>query len=236
MKRITLLILTISVGWFGFAQEQNITIDHIVDYIVTNNQKGKNDSISVGFSEDGKYIWTNSKFLAKDLGKSIFNNKPELLNNSDLDIIYNTETSAIMLCFKSGENKMFMNILLSTFMPATNNPNAQEEFALISEKTGETLNILNRNTNVYSIFPSNKTEESISIAFDQSIEIKNNKLFKKLFAIIFESEGGSNLFDIDIPNGLIMKVFNQGQTVLEAYNFNSNTKTITINYSFKITE
>ncbi len=235
MKKIFTLLLVLCFT-FGYAQEKKITINHTVEYLIPSKRKNTTDTISIGFDKNGKYLWTDSKSLAKDLGKSIFKGNNELLNSAELNIILDTEKMIVILFFKSGENEMYMNLELSKIVPIPQNSENQEQFELISENTKETINIANRKAVIYDIYPSNEVNEVISIAFDESIAIDNNKLFKKFFELVFASEGSSSLFGMDFPNGLMMHVSNNGEVMMEANKVDTKTKTININYSFKISE
>ncbi|MEH6535483.1 MAG: hypothetical protein V7719_03755 [Psychroserpens sp.] len=220
----------------SYAQENTITIDYTVDYVVPNKRKQTVDTLTVGYTKSGRYIWTDSKSLAKDLGKSIFRRNPELLETADLGIIFDTEEGILMMCFESGKNKLFFNLELSTIIPDTMTLDEDEEFELVSESTGEQITLLDKTATVYDIYPSNKVSEAISVAFDESVSINNNQVFKKIFEVVLASEGSSGMLGLVIPEGLIMRVTENERTLLEACNIDSTTKKIHINYSFKITE
>ncbi|MGS2727807.1 hypothetical protein ACU8DI_14445 [Psychroserpens sp. BH13MA-6] len=231
---VTLSILLLCVA--GFSQEQSISIDYTVDYLIPNRRQQAMDTVSVGYQKDGKYIWTNSNALAQDLGKSIFRRNPELLENADLAIIYDTENALLMMCFLSGENEIFFKFEISNFLPPIPQDGDMDSYELISENTGEVIEVLDYKSTVYDIFPSNKETDIMTVAFNNDLKVKNKQLFKKIFQMILSSQMGSEVVDVDIPEGLIMKVTNKGKTMLEAYHVETSTKTININYSFKITE
>ena len=130
---------------------------------------------------------------------------------------------------------MFFNLALENIVPL---PPAQkdENFELISENTGETVTVLDRTTDIYSIFPSDKPTESISVAFDASTPIDNQRIFEKLFEMVLASEGNSGFVGAEIPKGLIMNVTLDGVTAMEAIKIDATSKTININYSFTIQE
>ncbi|WP_299333900.1 hypothetical protein [uncultured Psychroserpens sp.] len=235
MKKIYTLIVLLFVA-FGYSQEQKITIDYTVDYIIPNNRKGTADTITIGYSKNGKHLWTNSEYLAKDLGKSMFKSNSKMMENADLDIIYDSENSILIMHFESGKNDMFINMDLETLMTKQISFNEDDEFELISENTKESIDVAGHKTTIYDLYPSNKPSDIISVAFDESIEIQNNTLFKSLFELIFAAEGSANLLGMNLPNGLIMKATNKGNTMIEAYKIDTRKKTININYSFKITE
>ena len=218
----------------SFSQEKNIKIDYTVDYLIP--RKSSNDTLSVGFEKNGKYIWTNSKQLAIELGKSIFKNNPDLLDNSELGIVFDTENSVLMMLFKSGNNEFFFNFELGSIIPKkVNYNNSDEDFELVSVNTNQTINLLNKVANVYDIHSATDNSDPITVAFDESVAIENSLLFKSIFELVIASEGG-NFIGLDIPNGLILKVENKGKTLLEAYKISEKTKNLNINYSFKITE
>lgn len=237
--RYSLTVLCLFASLIAFSQEKTITIDYTVDYTIPNNRKNTTDTISIGYQKNGKYIWTNSKALAKSLGKSLFKRNPDMLKDSELSIIFDTEHTVIMMSFKSGKNQLFFNFELETFLPKTSTSftnNEDREFELISENTNESIDILDNTATIYEIYPSNKPSEIISVAFDESIAIENNTLFKKVFELVFAAEGNSSLLGMNMPNGLIMQVTEKEETLIEAHKIDSTTKTININYSFKITE
>ncbi|MCD2260601.1 hypothetical protein [Psychroserpens luteolus] len=235
MKK-TLTVLALFFLLFSYAQEKTITIDYTVKYLSPNKRKGTTDTITVGFEKNGKYIWTNSKALAKDLGKSMFRKKPELLENSDLAIIYDSKNAMLIMCFESGKNEFFMNVELSAIIPGPIPNDDGDEFELISEKTEETITIANREATLYDVYPSHKNSETISVALDERIKINNNLLFKKFFEIMFAADDNAKLLGFNIPDGLLMKVGSDEKTLIEAYTVDSTKKEITINYSFKIKE
>ncbi|WP_299277139.1 hypothetical protein [uncultured Psychroserpens sp.] len=235
MKKLLTILVIFSIACC-YAQEKTITIDYTVEYLAPNKRKGTNDTITVGFEKNGKYIWTNSKSLARDLGKSMFRRNAEMLENAELAIIYDTEKAALMMCFQSGENELFMNFELSALVPMPFPSEDEEEFELISENTQETINIADRKATVYDVYPSHKNSEKISVAFDDSLKVKNSQLFKKIFELMFASKNNANLLGFNIPDGLIMQVASDEETMIKAHKVDTTQKTININYSFKIKE
>ena len=82
MKHILPIVFVLNVC-ITQAQQLTLKIDQTVDYVIQNSRKG-NDTITIGYSESGRYLWTNSKSLAKDLGRSIFRKNPDLLKDAKL--------------------------------------------------------------------------------------------------------------------------------------------------------
>ena len=233
-KALTFLfILVLS---FSYAQEKIITIDYTVDYHIPKKNKTEVDTVSIGFDKSGRYLWTDSEFLAKDLGRSIFRGKEELLKDAQIGIIIDTEKLTITLFFKSGDNDIYMNVALDAIIPISKSTKTENEFELLSEPTGETITVLDREIEVYSIYPSNKPNDTVYFALDKELEVNNSKLFNNFLSLFFASEANSQMKGLNFPNGLILNISDDGKTILEAHKLETTTKTITINHSYKITE
>lgn len=226
----TLILCYISIG---FSQE-TVRIDYSVDYLIPSARTQKTDTVTIGFDKTGKYIWTDSEYLAKDLGRSIFKGREDLSENSKLGIILNTETTTVQLFYSSGDNEMYMNMALSSLIPLPKG--SEEEFELISKNTTKTINVAGHDAAVYEVYPSNDEAEKIKLGLDESFDINNNQLFKKLFQLFFAAEGSSSMNDINLPNGLILNISNQGEVLIEAYNINTKPKIFNINYSITVKE
>ncbi|WP_111683715.1 hypothetical protein [Winogradskyella tangerina] len=221
---------------FGHAQEKSIEIDYTVEYLIPKRLSSAVDTVKVGFDKDGKYLWTDSDFLAKDLARSVFEGNDTLLENAELNIVLDTENLTMMLFFNSGKNEMYMNVEISNFFPVQPLGEESKEFELIAEPTGETKTILNKAIEVYEVFPSNDPNDSVNFGFDNTIEVNNAKLFERFFSLIFAAEDKLKLKSIDFPNGLILSISDDGETILEANSIDTKTKTISLIHSFKITE
>ncbi len=207
----------------------------MVDYTVPSSRKADVDTIKIGFAQNGRFIFTNNKDLAKSFGKSVFKNKPELFNNADLGIMYDSQDNVLMMVFQSGKNEMFFRMDISNIIPAPMTMEG-EEFGLISENTNEKLKVIGRNGTTYRIFPSNDANDTMEVTFDDTYAVNNNVLFGSVIKSILGSMNQGELSRTDLPNGLILKVMNKGETLLEAIQIDTTPKTLDINYSFKISE
>ncbi|EDP69940.1 hypothetical protein FBALC1_10422 [Flavobacteriales bacterium ALC-1] len=232
----TLTYILILVLGFSYAQEKNITIDYTVDYIIPKKNTTQADTVSIGFDKNGRYLWTDSEYLAKDLGRSIFRGKEELLKDAEIGIILDTEKLTITLFFSSGDNEIYMNVALDAIIPIRNSNKPGETFELLSETTGDTIKVLDHEVEVYSVFPSNKPDDTIYIGFDKELKVDNTKLFDNFLSLFFAAEENSEMKALNFPNGLILNISDEGQTIIEAHKIDTNTKTITLNHSYKITE
>lgn len=237
MRHLISLVFMLSIA-ANYAQEKLITFDYTVEYVIPVERKSTSDTLVVCYDKEGKYIWTNSKGLAKELGRSVFRRNKKLLENSSVGILYSAESSELTMYFESGKNRLFFNFELEALLPQSKryNDNEDKEFELISENTNKTIEILDRHATLYEIYPSNQDSEIVEVAFDESIAINNNAFLRKIFESVFASRGGSILLGFNIPDGLVMQVSEKGKTVLEAHHIDTTQKTININYSCNITE
>ena len=221
---------------YSYAQEKIITIDYTVDYLIPKKNGIEIDTVSIGFNKTGRYLWTNSEYLAKDLGRSIFNGQEVLLKDAEIGIILDTENLTVTLFFSSGENQIYMNVALNAIIPIPDPSSSSKTFELVAEPTGENITVLDREIEVYSVFPSTDQNDTVYFAFDDTIDMDNNKLFGNFLSLFFASEENTKMESLNFPNGLILNISDDGQTVVEAHKINTKRKTITLNHSYKITE
>lgn len=239
MRSVLHILIILFISKFTYAQETKITIDYTVDYAILTAEEKPKDTISIGFSKDGKYLWSSAPQLVKSLSGAVFNTvrNKGLIENGKSNIILNTEENKVILFLTYGENEFFMNLKIPDLLASDDIEfKATKEFELLSEKTGEETKILNRKGIIYNIFPSNKPEDKIAIAFDESLKVDNNQIFSNIFRIIMASESNEKINGLVIPEGLILQIFEKDKAVLEAINIDTTKKTLTINQSFKISQ
>ncbi|WP_296313276.1 hypothetical protein [Winogradskyella sp. UBA3174] len=219
-----------------FSQERVIEIDYVVDYTIPSKGNKTIDTISIGFDKNGKYLWTNYNELALGLAKSMLKNSSEDFVNAKSNIIFNTEDGTLTLVFELNKNLIYFNLSLDSFIPVRRSNGDENSLDLITENTGETIKVLGKDVKVYNMFPSENPDDVITMATDKDYNVNNNQIFKKIFEIAFQKSGLEDESMPNIPSGLIMKVIENNNTMIEAIKVNDKKKTIKINYSFKITE
>ena len=235
MKKILFFAFFI-ISAHTFSQEKTIEIDYVADYVIPSNGNTKVDTISIGFSKNGKYLWTNYNDLALGLAKSMIKNSSEDFVNAKSNIIFNTEDGTLTLVFELNKNLIYFNLNLDSFIPTNRGNNDEKGLDLITEDTGETMTVLGKEIKAYTMFPSSNPNDTITMATDEDYDVNNNQIFKKIFEIAFQKSGFSDQTMPNIPSGLIMKIIEKNNTILEAIKVDNIKKTIKINYSFKITE
>ncbi|MCA0153268.1 hypothetical protein [Winogradskyella vincentii] len=227
-----IFILTVS-----FSQEKEIDIHYVVDYTMPSKRNTTVDTISIGYNKEGKYLWTNYNKLALSLAKSLIKDNKRDYEKATSHIIYHTEQGVLTLLFELGNNSIFFNLDLDSFLPSNEfSSDENESLDLITEDTGETVKILDKDAKVYLMFPGNAPDDIVSMAVDEDYEVNNNEIFKRFFELAFQKTGLQDEFAPEMPNGLIMKIFENDNSMIEAIKVVDKKKTIKINYSFKITE
>jgi len=234
MKKLLILFLFISA--VSFSQEKVIELDYFVDYVVPGKRQKNTDTITIGFNKDGKYLWTNYNKLALNLAKSLVKDSSKDYTKAESNIIYDTEEGTLLMTFEFDNNLIFFNLNIDSFLPKTNNNDKDESLDLITEDIGETTEVLGREVDMHNIFPSDKPNDVLTIATDKEFNVNNTAIFKKLFEIAFMKKGIKNDNLPEFPEGLIMKIIIEENTLIEAINVDNTKKTLTINHSFKITE
>lgn len=236
MKKTLLLIVTLFVS-LVYSQEKTIVLDYVVDYVIPNKKKQTKDTISIGYEKTGKYLWTNYKELANEFSKALFkNNSKTVLANSNSNLILETETADIIFAFESDKNVMFFKVNLNTIIPIKNNDAMNEDIVLISEKTDQTTNILNKEYKNYALYPNTEPQSKIFATFDENLPVDNNILFQKFLELMIQKTNSEGSISSNLPKGLILKITDGNSSLIEAIKVHKVKKTININYSFKVKE
>jgi hypothetical protein len=234
MKKVVIICFCLFVG-YSYGQNKTVDIDYTVDYIIPNKRNKANDTVSIGFNKDGKYLWTNYNALAISLAKSMIKNHSEDFKNAKSNIIYDTENGDLTLAFEFTGNLIFFNLNLNTLLPQNRSNNEENNLSLITEDLGETINVLGKDVDLYNMFPSENPDDVITIATDKNFKMNNSLIFNKILEIAYQKSGIEDKLP-NVPNGLIMKVIEKDNTLIEAIKVEHKKKTINFNYSFKITE
>ena len=235
IKKITfvfMLLFAVS----SFSQTTTIQLDYSVSYEVINARK-VNDTISISFDEEGNYFYTNTKSLAKDLARSFFKYNQTLINNSNINILFDVRKELLFINFESDSNYVFFKMNVNDLLPNTDSKKDTidpKEIELVSEPTNKKVTVLDSEYNLYKIFPSHETDKPIYVAIDKINSFNINHLIY-FFAKKFSLAENLLLKPIHIPKGIIMLVKNHKEdTILKIINVKKQPKKIEFNHSFTI--
>ena len=107
-KIITTLFLVFSIN--SFSQETKVVIDYLVDYEILNNQGIVTDTIKIGYSKDGKYLWTDYRTLGVEFTKRVLkNNNNSASGNTETNILYNANSTDVILSLKNTSRPISKN-------------------------------------------------------------------------------------------------------------------------------
>ncbi|WP_456442605.1 hypothetical protein [Psychroserpens sp.] len=229
---ILIVLFTVNVS----SQSTTIKLDYTVSYEIQ-SKKNVKDTLKISFDKEGKYFYSDTEILAKDLAKTIFKRKQHLINNSKIHLIFDVDKELAYISFNSGQNAMFFQMDITDFMPKggmKHDSIAPEKIQFISKRTDKKVSVLNSEYNLYKMYPSHEVEKPIYVAFDESYDFNINNILY-LFASKFALAENNFLERTDINKGIIMQVKNhKDTTILKAVNITTQQKTIKFNHSFTI--
>jgi len=229
---ILILLFVINVT----SQSTTVNLDYTVSYEIPSVKKGK-DTLNISFDKEGKYLFTDTNILAKDLARKVFRTNLTLINNSKISLLFDIKKELAYINFTSGLNHLFLQIDINSFLP--NKPVRQDsieskEVQLNSKQTNEKALVMNTEYNLYKIYTSGEVEQPVYVAFDESNSFNINNLLYLFFEKLALTE--SNLVKPkNIGKGIIMQIKNhKGDEILTAINVLKQQKKIEFNHSFTI--
>ncbi|WP_353779550.1 hypothetical protein [Winogradskyella sp. 3972H.M.0a.05] len=227
--------ILIALGFFtliSFSQEKIIDIDYTVDYIIHQKRKKNVDTITIGFNKKGKYLWTNSNVIGKDFSAGFFFNDNE--DSANTNLIYSSENGRLIMLVNEEENRIYIDFDVKSILPSRGN--SSEKLNLITEPIDLKEKLLGRDLSAYNLFPDTEPDQPLTILMDESLECDNNAILIKFIDLLLNNSTDDSAFTFNIPNGLILKVLIEGETLIEAHKINIKPKQIIINHSFQIKE
>lgn len=225
--------LFLLIGLLTSAQNVDITFDYTVDYTVPNKRQQSIDTITVGYEKSGRYLWSNFEGLAKEFAKDVFKKSNFDTKNSESNIIYDSETTMVYVSLKMNKSLVYFAISLEDIIPANNDP-LNEDIFINSTITSEVFSLNNNEYPEYAVSPSSEPNQSVMVAINKDYKVDNNKIFKKFLELMLAKTQSNGNIAIDLPEGLILSIRDDNQSLLEAIKLDNTKKQIQINHSFKI--
>ncbi|MBG6128870.1 hypothetical protein IWQ47_000437 [Aquimarina sp. EL_43] len=213
---------------------QKIVIDYFVDYEI--ETKNKKDTITIGFSKNGDYLYTDSDALVKSFQRSVFKRRNTDIKNSEMHIVFDIKKQFVYFLMTFDKNEFFMKMNVNDFIPSPKNKSPFDGITqFIFEKTEDNIQIENKDYNIHQLYPDSEPEEKIKIAYSKEMKFNNSILLNSIYKMM---SGSNTSEDIKIPkmNGVILYLASKNKTLIKAVKTDSNPKTLDINFSYKITE
>lgn len=226
-----ILFLLVSISSFG----QKIVLDYFVDYEI--ETKNKKDTITIGFSKNGEFLYTDSEILVKNFQKSLFKGNNTSFKNSEMHIVFDVKKQFVYFLMTFDNNEFFMKMDFNDFIPSVKEKSPFKGVTeVVLEKTEDKILIDDKDYNIHHLYVDNEPDKKVKLAYSKNIKFDNSVLFNSLYTMI---SGTDTSVAIKTPKitGVILYLANtKNKTFIKAVKTNTNPKTLDINYSYKITE
>ncbi|RMB60607.1 hypothetical protein EAX61_07250 [Dokdonia sinensis] len=204
------------------------SFDYVVDYEIPNREKQTTDTVKVAFHKEGKYLWSNSDFIAKSLGQGFLSNNPKVENSLTSNIVFELETGDLIVGLENDDTAMMMKLNAGQFLKQDNLAK-MDDIALKVISTGQTNVVMGSEYPIYEIYPSNNPGSSMLMTIDDSKDINSTAIFQYIVEMVAGKKLNKPLTK-DLPKGLIIKVEQNGNQLLSAIRINEEKKTIHYDY------
>lgn len=194
LKHIVLLLLFTS--YLSFSQHFEFELDYKATYLIPKS----NDTINIMVGENGKYLYTDSEKVAEGLRSSFrrFGSLDSKLESS-AQLLLNMSTNFMLMKMKMGENTVWGHVNLTTFMSRGAKNSSELKVRLVAKPTNEFVTVNNKEFRLYNVAPTNKPDDIVAMAFDESYNLDYNAYFNKLI-----SAAAGDVIEVDIPNGVLV--------------------------------
>ncbi len=226
---VPLLLLFLSISSFS----QKIVLDYWVDYEI--ESKGKKDTITIGFNKSGDYVYTDSELLSNSMKRAVFKGKNKDFKHSEMHVVLDLRNQLALFVMALDRNQFFMKMALENFMAPFPKGKAPLEGVtkLHLDKTNNHINIEKKDYRLHHFYADTEADKKIDIAFSEKMKFDNGGIFNTLLMIAAGSEK-----QIEFPeiNGVILYIAQKDKILIKAVKTYTNSKTLDINYSYKITK
>nr|WP_299001088.1 hypothetical protein [uncultured Allomuricauda sp.] len=208
MKRGLLILLLLSLPSSSFSQDINFEIDFSAVYWAPKS----NDTIKVSIGNKGRYIFTDSKQVAKSFGSITRRFQPAgAKEDPDLKLLFDLKTIFMLMEVKIGQNTVLANVDLNQFMEKGKSIDSATVRNLNATPTALKVENNGKKYKLYGVAPDNKPDDLIYMAFDERYPVDYGAYFSKLM-----SSATGELFSINIPSGILVHVEDsKGEIILE---------------------
>ncbi|WP_159090657.1 hypothetical protein [Aquimarina aquimarini] len=224
------VIAFVSIHSYG----QKVKIDYSVDYEI--EKRGKKDTITIGFSKSGDYLYSDADLLGQGFKNSVFRRRNADFTNSELHTVFDIKNRFVCFLMSFDKNEFFMKMNIDDFIPPMNNKSSFDKITeFVLEKTDKQIEIENTSYDIHNFYFDSEPNEKIEIAYAKEIEFDNSVLMNSLYTMLTGKDGQSKI-KTPIINGVILYIASKRKTLFKAIKIDTNPKTLDINFSYKITE
>ena len=235
MKKTLIVFLVLFTTYGVKGQDLTVNLDYEVTYTIPAPKRNTTDTITVSFTKDGRYLYSNIPFLGEDFGRSVLKNPNLDLSNSDANFVLDTRQMRFYFHFSFEDNIMFMKMNLENFIPMERDP-LKGDLELVAEATGDKMNLIGSKYPTYLLYPKSEPEEPVTLVMDTTRPVSNLNLINEFVKLMLRKTESKGSASFDIPNGLILGAYSTGGVLFEAISVKDINSTINISNGFKINE
>ena len=203
-RYILLFLVLISCNTFG--QNFDFELDYKATYLIENSNK----TITIMVGDNGKYLYSDSKELIEKIRPlfKVFGNFNSELESSS-QVLMDMSTSFMLLKVKVDENTVWAHANLENIISRGRKIPDGSKIKLVSAPLDEFITINNKEYRLYNVFPEDKPNDILIMAFDTDYKLDYNTYFNKIM-----SYSTNDNVKIDLPNGILVYVKEKSGKVL----------------------
>ncbi len=195
--------------WFSSpAQKVDFELDYEVEYWAPKSK----DTIKIAIGKDGRYLYTDSEVVAKSFGSITRRFQPAKgKEDADLKLLFDMETTFMLMDIKIGQNTVIANVDLSQFMNRGGLVDSTETGYLKASPTALKVDNNGKKYKLFAVAPDSKPEDIIYMAFDEKYPVDYNQYFSRMISM-----ATGERINIDLPKGVLVYVEDKkGDVMLE---------------------
>ncbi|MEM7087286.1 MAG: hypothetical protein AAF489_13955 [Bacteroidota bacterium] len=219
------------------AQELEVLLDYEVTYVVPNGKKNTIDTISIQLDKKGHFLFMESNSMGLNLARGVFPDPNTDLSGSECSFLLDTQRMLVYFSFHLNDTKMFLQMDVTQFIPI-NNPMGDDmaTLNLLTEKRGDQIQLGGALYDSYLLYPETEPDQPIILAIDEKRPVDNAALINRVIELMLQKSKSNVPVNLDIPNGLIMAIGFQEESLMKAIDARDVNTKINIQHSFNITE
>lgn len=215
MRKACFIFLLVFASNSGIAQDINFELDFSAEYWAPKSK----DTVKVKVGNKGRYIFTDSEQIAKAFGSLTRRFQPARgKENATLQLLFDMETTFMLMNIQIGSNTVMAHIDLSQFMNRGNPIDSTTVRNLTAAPTALKIENRGKRYKLFAVAPDNKPDDVLHIAFDEKYPIDYGQYFSKLMSF-----ATGELFQVKVPEGLPVYVEDEkGEVILELLSVKKN--------------
>lgn len=214
-------------GLFCFAiSAQAQTVEYHLDYTATYFVPKSKDTVQISVGDNGKYLYSNSKLVAKSLKRVTQRFQPKTQDeDTKVKLMLNMETLFMLMQMKVGKNVVIGHVDLGPFMNRGKTIDSTKTQTLKATKTDRSFRMGLAEVPLYAVAPDHKPDDILYLGFDPGYPLDYNTFFPTML-----SAAAGEVMELDIPSGMLVYAETKtGEVLLELINIENNKRKASAN-------